>query len=253
MMREVITRFGRHNLGVLWLMAEPMLFTAWRCDTLVRAASESRIRHSNHRVCHHRLLVGARLAESARARARWRSLPTGHLLFHRNVRVIDVLLTRSILEIGGATGSFFVLTRSSRRSSWMALAARSAHGDASVGCCLCWFGVALGLLDRAPERHTPRSSRSSGPRPPTCSSRFRAPPSWSSGFPRSHTAVRVAVSDGARSRDGARRLLRPRRAHALRRRTTYATICLVMTLLALALYARSLPPSGAADASTSTN
>ena len=27
LMREVITRFGRHNLGVLWLVAEPMLFT----------------------------------------------------------------------------------------------------------------------------------------------------------------------------------------------------------------------------------
>src|SRR5882672_10818859 len=27
LMREVITRFGRENLGVLWLVAEPMLFT----------------------------------------------------------------------------------------------------------------------------------------------------------------------------------------------------------------------------------
>ena len=27
MMREVITRFGRDNLGALWLIAEPMIFT----------------------------------------------------------------------------------------------------------------------------------------------------------------------------------------------------------------------------------
>ena len=27
MMREVITRFGRDNLGVLWVVAEPMIFT----------------------------------------------------------------------------------------------------------------------------------------------------------------------------------------------------------------------------------
>src|SRR5882757_11045780 len=27
MMREIITRFGRENLGVLWLVVEPMLFT----------------------------------------------------------------------------------------------------------------------------------------------------------------------------------------------------------------------------------
>src|SRR6266403_2804040 len=27
LMREIITRFGRENLGALWLVAEPMLFT----------------------------------------------------------------------------------------------------------------------------------------------------------------------------------------------------------------------------------
>src|SRR5215469_8377336 len=27
LMREVITRFGRQNLGVLWLVLEPMIFT----------------------------------------------------------------------------------------------------------------------------------------------------------------------------------------------------------------------------------
>jgi capsular polysaccharide transport system permease protein len=27
MMREVITRYGRDNLGVLWLVGEPMIFT----------------------------------------------------------------------------------------------------------------------------------------------------------------------------------------------------------------------------------
>src|SRR5690349_5943618 len=27
MLRELVTRFGRHNLGALWLVAEPMIFT----------------------------------------------------------------------------------------------------------------------------------------------------------------------------------------------------------------------------------
>ena len=26
-MREIITRFGRHNIGFLWLFLEPILFT----------------------------------------------------------------------------------------------------------------------------------------------------------------------------------------------------------------------------------
>ena len=29
LMREVLTRYGRHNIGFLWLFVEPMLFTAW--------------------------------------------------------------------------------------------------------------------------------------------------------------------------------------------------------------------------------
>src|SRR5208283_2109393 len=33
-----------------------------------------------------------------------------NLLYHRNVHVIDVLLTRVMLEIGGATGSFVILS-----------------------------------------------------------------------------------------------------------------------------------------------
>jgi ABC-type polysaccharide/polyol phosphate export permease len=27
LLREIITRYGRHNIGVLWLVVEPMLFT----------------------------------------------------------------------------------------------------------------------------------------------------------------------------------------------------------------------------------
>ena len=27
LMREILTRYGRHNIGFLWLFAEPMIFT----------------------------------------------------------------------------------------------------------------------------------------------------------------------------------------------------------------------------------
>ena len=27
LMREVLTRFGRHNIGFLWMVVEPMMFT----------------------------------------------------------------------------------------------------------------------------------------------------------------------------------------------------------------------------------
>ena len=70
------------------------------------------------------------------------------LLFHRNVRVIDVLLTRCLLELGGATGSFIVLTLVFANLEWMAWP--SDPLKVVMGwLLLAWFGLALGLLTGA--------------------------------------------------------------------------------------------------------
>jgi capsular polysaccharide transport system permease protein len=67
------------------------------------------------------------------------------LLFHRNVRVIDVLVTRIALEIGGATGSFIVLSTLFTFVGWMPL-----PEDLLMVLCgwfmLAWFGASLALL-----------------------------------------------------------------------------------------------------------
>jgi capsular polysaccharide transport system permease protein len=109
LMREVITRFGRKNLGALWLVAEPMLFTVG-VATLWTAAGLS---HGSG------IPIVAFAVTGYSSVLMWRNAAgrcsmaieqnTG-LLFHRNVQVIDVLLTRIVLEIGGATGSFLVLS-----------------------------------------------------------------------------------------------------------------------------------------------
>jgi ABC-type polysaccharide/polyol phosphate export permease len=67
------------------------------------------------------------------------------LLFHRNVRAIDVFLTRSVLEIAGATGSFAILATFFTSAGWM---------EAPVDMLqvifgwimLSWFGTALALV-----------------------------------------------------------------------------------------------------------
>ena len=40
LLREILTRFGRHNIGFLWLFVEPMLFTLGGCGvwSLIDAA-----------------------------------------------------------------------------------------------------------------------------------------------------------------------------------------------------------------------
>lgn len=41
-MREMITRFGREGLGVLWIMAEPAMFVGGRDDLFFRRRKEWR-------------------------------------------------------------------------------------------------------------------------------------------------------------------------------------------------------------------
>src|SRR5271168_904665 len=110
MMRELITRYGRDNLGVLWLVGEPMIFTLG-VTTLWSAAG---LAHGGKGIP-----IVAFAVTGYSSVLMWRnaashcSFGIEHnkaLLFHRNVLVIDVLLTRIALEVVGATGSFIVLS-----------------------------------------------------------------------------------------------------------------------------------------------
>jgi ABC-type polysaccharide/polyol phosphate export permease len=108
LMREVITRFGRENVGVLWLVGEPMIFTLG----VAALWTASGMNHGSA------LPIIAFAITGYSSVLMWRNT-VGHctggiqanltLLYHRNVRVIDVFITRIILEVTGATGSFILL------------------------------------------------------------------------------------------------------------------------------------------------
>jgi len=146
-MREVITRFGRHNIGVLWLLLEPMLFTLG-VATLWYAA---RLNHSSDIPIIAFAITGYSSVLGWRNTANRCSMAIAvnqSLLFHRNVRVIDVLVTRCLLELGGATGSFIVLTLVFTGLQWMTLPSdplTAVTGWLLLG----WFGLSLGLLTGA--------------------------------------------------------------------------------------------------------
>jgi capsular polysaccharide transport system permease protein len=144
MMREIITRFGRENLGVLWLVGEPMLFTIG-VATLWTAAG---FHHDNpipivaFAVSGYSSVLMWRNSASRAGSAIAQNKP---LLYHRNVHVIDVLLTRTILEIGGATASFIFLTLLFAYIGWMPMPVdllKVVFGWVM----LAWFGASLALL-----------------------------------------------------------------------------------------------------------
>jgi capsular polysaccharide transport system permease protein len=144
MMREVITRFGRENLGVLWLVAEPMIFTLgvaalWYAIKADHGSSISIVAFSitgYSSVLMWRNSVGRCIGGIAQ---------NANLLYHRNVRVIDVFLTRIVLEMAGATASFIVLTVAFLSIDWI----KPPHDLLKIvggWAMLAWFGASLAIL-----------------------------------------------------------------------------------------------------------
>jgi capsular polysaccharide transport system permease protein len=145
MMREVITRYGRDNLGVLWLVAEPMIFTLG-VTTLWSAAGLSHggtgIPIVAFAVTGYSSVLMWRNATSQCSAGIEQNKP---LLFHRSVLIIDVLLTRIALEIIGATGSFIFLSFFFIFIGWMPVP-KNLLMVMGGWLMLAWFGTSLALL-----------------------------------------------------------------------------------------------------------
>src|SRR5258706_2431148 len=117
LMREIVTRYGRDNLGFLWLFVEPMMFTLG----VTALWAGTGLRHSS-------LPIVAFAVTGYSSVLLWRNCanrcsmaipPNIGLLFHRNVRVLDLFLTRVLLEVAGATMSFLVLSATWISLGWM--------------------------------------------------------------------------------------------------------------------------------------
>lgn len=107
-LREVMTRYGRHNIGFLWLFVEPMMFTLgvtalWTITGLHRTSE---------------LPITAFALTGYSTVLLWRNMPgrciaaiapNAVLMYHRNVKIMDIFVSRLLLEAAGATISFFIL------------------------------------------------------------------------------------------------------------------------------------------------
>jgi ABC-2 type transport system permease protein/capsular polysaccharide transport system permease protein len=143
-LREMLTRYGRHNIGFLWLFVEPMLFTLG--VTALWTASKS-VHGSN-------LPIVAFAITGYSSVLLWRNMPSRcigalapnlSLLYHRNVRPIDIYLSRLLLEAAGATISFVFLVMVFGFVGWLQLP-EDVLQIAGGWVMIAWFGSALALL-----------------------------------------------------------------------------------------------------------
>ena len=105
LMREALTRFGRHNVGFLWLFLEPMLFTAGVIVLWSLAP---------HGVAQ-KVPIVPFIATGYSTLLLWRNCSfrgikaieaNRSLLNHRHVRLMDIFAARMLLEVAGVTASF---------------------------------------------------------------------------------------------------------------------------------------------------
>lgn len=118
LMREVLTRYGRHNIGFFWLFVEPMLFTLgvttlW---TLAGANHGSNIPIVSFALTGYSSVL---LWRNMPSRCVCAIEPNLALMYHRHVKVMDVFAARLILEASGASISFFVLSTVFISIGWM--------------------------------------------------------------------------------------------------------------------------------------
>lgn len=108
MIREALARFGRDNLGFFWIIGEPMILTTgvmimWSMTGMTHG-------HGGMSVIPFALTAYSLLTL-------WRHISQGSikvmrhnagLLFHRNVRTLDILIARTALESVGGLAAFFI-------------------------------------------------------------------------------------------------------------------------------------------------
>jgi capsular polysaccharide transport system permease protein len=143
-LRETLTRYGRKNLGFLWLFVEPMLFTIgvialW---TALNSTHGSRLPVAAFAITGYSSVI---LWRNCANRCALAILPNQNLLYHRNIKVLDFFLARLVLEVSGATISLIVLA-----SIFVVIGLMPAPYDMGVMVAgwiiLVLFSVALGLF-----------------------------------------------------------------------------------------------------------
>lgn len=143
LMREVLTRFGRHNIGFMWLFVAPMIFTLGVAGlwSFIRAHHQSPIPIVPFAVTGYSSVL---LWRNMPGRCVSAIEPNLALMYHRYVRVIDVFAARIILEAAGATTSFLILG-----IFFISLGVMDPPQDLLLVIAgwfmLAWFGAALAL------------------------------------------------------------------------------------------------------------
>lgn len=108
MIRELTTRFGRENIGFLWILAEPLLFAVlvgfiWR---LMKGPTEYGVDIYAFVVSGYIPLV---LFRSVVSRSISSFTANGSLMYHRQIKILDIIIVRFLIELVGHMMAYLVI------------------------------------------------------------------------------------------------------------------------------------------------
>jgi capsular polysaccharide transport system permease protein len=144
LMREVITRYGRNNIGMLWLIIEPILFTfaAVLLFEFFHQSLQLKIEIVPFMTFGY---SGLLLWRSCATRGIMAIEPNRNLMYHRQVKVQDIFIARMLLEIVSISASFFICI-----VVMMSIGLINAPKDILLilagWLLLCWFSACLGTI-----------------------------------------------------------------------------------------------------------
>jgi capsular polysaccharide transport system permease protein len=108
MIRELVTRFGRENIGFLWIMVEPLLFAVlvgvvWR---FMKGPEEHGISIIAFVATGYVPLTFFRHAVTRAVRI---FTVNSSLMYHRQIKIVDFVTVRVLIEVIGATMAFLFI------------------------------------------------------------------------------------------------------------------------------------------------
>lgn len=143
LLRELLTRYGRNNIGFLWLFVEPMLFVI----IITAVWSAMRSVHGSD------IPIVAFALTGYSSLLLWRGMPSRcigalrsniPLLYHRQITIFDVYVARIVLEFMAVSTSFVALGIAFYAMDWVP-APEDAMQVLGGWVLLAWFGAALAL------------------------------------------------------------------------------------------------------------
>ena len=110
-LREIITRYGRHGLGFLWLFLEPMMFSVgvtilWTVAGMAHVQGNSMPMAGFALTGYSAIVLWRNMVNRLANNTTYNK----GLLYHPNVRVVDLIYARALLEFAACTMSLVFLT-----------------------------------------------------------------------------------------------------------------------------------------------